>query len=260
MGERLQAIRLTPAAWVDWRPVVGGLQAHRGVAKRYPKASSYVVESEADLPSARQALGARWLARMPWSAPAVRFEAPQAATAQMVWANMSLHRVADPGACLAMWRDWLAVDGFLMFSCLGPDTLRELRAAYDELGWPPPAHAFTDMHDWGDMLIESGFSEPVMDMERVTLTFHSAERMLLELRGLGRNLSQQRSRAVHGREWHARLVQALDRKSVATAQRHALSFEVIYGHAVRAPARIAVRAQTHVSLEQMRAMVRGGTH
>jgi malonyl-CoA O-methyltransferase len=58
-----------------------------------------------------------------------------------------------------------------MFSCLGPDTLRELRALYAALGWPPPAHEFTDMHDWGDMLVASGFAEPVMDMERITLSF-----------------------------------------------------------------------------------------
>ena len=59
----------------------------------------------------------------------------------------------SPQALIAQWHRALAVDGFLMFSCLGPDTLRELRALYRALGWPPPAHDFTDMHDWGDMLV-----------------------------------------------------------------------------------------------------------
>jgi malonyl-CoA O-methyltransferase len=59
-----------------------------------------------------------------------------------------------------------------MFSCFGPDTLRELREHLPvALGWPAPAHEFTDMHDWGDMLAQAGFAEPVMDMERITLTF-----------------------------------------------------------------------------------------
>jgi malonyl-CoA O-methyltransferase len=88
----------------------------------------------------------------------------------MLWANMQLHMAADPQALIAQWQQALEVDGFLMFSCLGPDTLRELRAVYAALGWPPPAHEFTDMHDWGDMLVASGFAEPVIDMERITLS------------------------------------------------------------------------------------------
>ena len=107
---------------------------------------------------------------------------------QMLWANMALHMSADPQALIAQWHRALATDGFLMFSCLGPDTLRELRALYAALGWPPPAHDFTDMHDWGDMLVHAGFAEPVMDMERITLTWETPARLLEELRELGANL------------------------------------------------------------------------
>ena len=60
-------------------------------------------------------------------------------SAQLVWANMMLHAARDPAALVARWQRALAVDGFLMFSCLGPDTLRELRAAYAAMGWPPIA-------------------------------------------------------------------------------------------------------------------------
>ena len=97
-----------------------------------------------------------------------------------------------------------------MFSCLGPDSLRELRAVYAAMGWPAPGHAFTDMHDWGDMLIEAGFAEPVMDMERITLTFPTAQRLLQELQELGANLHPQRFAGLRGRHWHARLLKALE--------------------------------------------------
>ena len=93
----------------------------------------------------------------------------------MLWANMALHMAADPQALIAQWHRALATDGFLMFSCLGPDTLRELRALYAALGWPPAGHEFTDMHDWGDMLVHAGFAEPVMDMERIVLTWDTPE-------------------------------------------------------------------------------------
>ena len=86
---------------------------------------------------------------------------------------------------MAQWHRALAVDGYLMFSCLGPDTAKELRAVYADMGWPPAGHAFTDMHDWGDMLVQAGFAEPVMDMERITLTFATPQRLLEELRELG---------------------------------------------------------------------------
>ena len=112
----------------------------------------------------------------------------------MVWANMCLHNHADPLALMQQWHSHLATDGFLMFSCLGPDTLQQLRAVYAANGWPEPCHQFTDMHDWGDMLVQAGFAEPVMDMERITLTYSSPESLLQELRELGRNLHMNRFR------------------------------------------------------------------
>ena len=117
----------------------------------------------------------------------------------MLWANMALHLSADPQALMGEWQRALATDGFLMFSCLGPDTLRELRALYAALGWPPPSHEFTDMHDWGDMLVQTGFAEPVMDMERITLSFATPQRLLRELRELGANLHPERFPALRGR-------------------------------------------------------------
>ena len=159
---------------------------------------------------------------------------------------MALHMAADPQALMAQWHRALAVDGFLMFSCLGPDTLMELRGLYQRLGWPAPSHEFTDMHDWGDMLAGAGFAEPVMDMERITLTFETPQRLLQELRGLGRNLHPQRFAGLRGRGWHGQLQQAL---AGAPLQ---LTFEVIYGHAFKPAPRLAMRPETVLSLAQMR--------
>ena len=183
---------------------------------------------------------------------------PPEASVQLVWANMLAHHAADPAALLADWHRALAVDGFVMFSCLGPDTLKELRGLYARLGWPPPAHEFTDMHDWGDQLVAAGFAEPVMDMEHITLTFDSPARLLQELRELGRNLHLQRFGALRGRGWHARLQAALVETQAAPASGGALSltFEVIYGHAVRAPPSHAVSSETAIQLGDMRAALR----
>jgi malonyl-CoA O-methyltransferase len=172
--------------------------------------------------------------------------------AGMLWANMSLHMTDQPQALLQQWHQALAVDGFLMFSCLGPDTLKELRALYRALGWPVPSHEFTDMHDWGDMLVAAGFAEPVMDMERITLTFETPQRVLQELRGLGRNLHLERFQALRGRRWHSELLQAIENSAMQ------LTFEVVYGHAFKPPPKLSVRAQSEISLDQMRAALSRG--
>jgi malonyl-CoA O-methyltransferase len=147
-----------------------------------------------------------------------------------------------------------------MFSCLGPDTVRELRALYGALGWPAPSHDYTDMHDWGDMLVAAGFAEPVMDMERIVLTWPTAEAMFAELRELGRNLHRGRFPALRGRGWHRRLLAAAGARLADAAQggRLSLTFEIIYGHAFKPPPRVALAAQSTVSVGDMRALLRQG--
>ena len=261
MEERLQWIKLQPLSWADWEPARGGLAAHAAVARRYPKARCFVVEGTARRAAvAEQALHKPWWDRARWAGPAPRFELPADGAVQMVWANMALHMAADPQALIAQWHRMLGADGFLMFSCLGPDTLRELRDLYQSLGWPPPAHEFTDMHDWGDMLVNAGFAEPVMDMERITLTFETAERLLAELRQLGRNLHPARFAALHGRSWRRQLLLALSaqRASVAPMQQLPLTFEIIYGHALKPQPRLPVQSETVLSLDEMRRVLQQG--
>lgn len=177
----------------------------------------------------------------------------------MVWANMALHHEPLPLPLLKRWHGLIRTNGFLMFSCLGPDTLRELRAVYARQGWPDPAHAFTDMHDWGDMLVQSGFAEPVMDMERITLSYSSAEVLLQELRELGRNLHADRFAALRGRSWRAGLIQALDAGLPRSDDgRLLLTFEVIYGHAFKPVPRVPLGTSQSVSMDQMRAMLKAG--
>lgn len=262
MAERLEVIRLPVQRWADWEPDNGGQQGHAQVAAHYPGASCVRVSALA--PGTQEAKDAgKWWQRFRLRRqddPVVA--APPEGSVQLVWANMLAHQVADPGALLAAWHHALAVDGFVMFSCLGPDTLKELRALYARLGWPPPAQAFTDMHDWGDQLIAAGFAEPVMDMETVTLTFETPERLLTELRGLGRNLHGERFAGLRTPAWRERLLQAMDDglRPAAGAQTGKpalpLSFELIYGHALKPAARHAVASETAMPLQDMRSSLK----
>jgi malonyl-CoA O-methyltransferase len=205
---------------------------------------------------AKPLLAQEWWRPARWSGLTLRFGMPPQ-PAQMLWANMALHMAADPQGLIRKWHSLLEESGFLMFSCLGPDTLRELRTLYTELGWPPASHAFTDMHDWGDMLVQAGFAEPVMDMERITLTFASPERLLRELRELGRNLHPLRFSGLRGRGWYAQLLKVLGQLAHPDDDGQLrLTFEVVYGHAFKAVRRAAIGPETRVSLDEMRASLR----
>ena len=251
MAERLQWIKLEPAAWAHWAPVRGGLAAQPLVEGRYPRAACIVAREPALPPS---------LVRPWWKfgLPALRLGPVPEGGVQMLWANMALHMSAAPQELIAQWHRALEPDGFLMFSCLGPDTLRELRALYREMGWPPPAHEFTDMHDWGDMLVEAGFAEPVMDMERITLTWQTPERLLEELRELGANLHPARFARLRGRRWREQLHDGLSRALVQPDGRLALTFEIIYGHAMKPAPKVRMSEQSSVSLRDMRTMLQRG--
>ncbi|MBA3593321.1 MAG: biotin synthase [Polaromonas sp.] len=262
MLDRLQWIRLQPQAWLHWGALRGGVVAHARLADRYPDSTCFVLEAHAG--RAREAIksiAVPWWHPKRWTGPGVRFDAPPPGTADMLWANMALHEAADPQVLIAEWHRAIRVGGFLMFSCLGPDTARELRDIYAALGWPPAGHQLTDMHDWGDMLVQAGFAEPVMDMERITLTFETPERLLQELRELGRNFHPLRFPALRSRAWKARLLQALDARLPRDADgRLELTFEIIYGHAMKAQPKVKVSAMSAVSVADMRAMLQGSRH
>jgi malonyl-CoA O-methyltransferase len=260
MEERLQWIVKRPQRWLHWEPLRGAMGIHPVLSQRYPQAACSVVQTPPrSVPAVQRALAKPWWDARHWRAATPRFEEPTQPV-DLLWANMALHMAPDPQTLIARWHRLLATDGFVMFSCFGPDTLSELRELYKTLGWPAPAHEFTDMHDWGDMLLEAGFAEPVMDMERITLTFSSAAHLLAELRGLGRNLHPQRFAGLRGRHWHAALQAQIQQHLADPAQtgRLRLSFEVIYGHAFKPAPRIAMRAQTSVSLDDFRSALRSG--
>ena len=265
MESRLGWILRGPQSWVNWAPLRGGRQVHAALVERYDQATCHIHEPvQAHRQTAREVFGksrwspARWLG-LGGAAATPYFDLPREPV-DMVWANMALHMHADPQALIQQWHQLLKVDGFLMFSCLGPDTLREMRSMYAQAGWPACGHEFTDMHDWGDMLVHAGFAEPVMDMERITLTFGSPDTLLAELRGLGRNLHGQRFAALRGRKWLGRLKDQITRQLASPNEpgRYQLTFEIVYGHAFKPVPRAPVSAQTNISLQDMRSVLAKG--
>lgn len=181
-------------------------------------------------------------APLPYSPP------PQ--SVQVLVANMLLHSSANPGQLLQSWQQSLSTGGVLFFSCLGPDTLQAIQQLYARLGWPAPMQRLVDMHDLGDALVNTGFATPVMEMERLTLTYASTAALLAELRELGRNLHPKRFAGLRGRAWRQRLEAELNAMRSADGRIH-LPIEVIYGHAFK-PAPPSATSESVIRLDQLR--------
>ncbi len=260
MAQRLSWIKRTPSNWVHWRALASGAKAHALVQQTYPDSEAFLAPAliectqDAHLLIANQGLLKGWLSQLTGQARAMA-RAVEDGQAQLLWANMSLHTEPNPAATVKTWHRMLAVDGYVMFSCLGPDTVRELRQIYTDEGWAPAAHPLTDMHDWGDLLVGTGFAEPVMDMERIVLSFATPERALQELRGLGRNLHPARYASLRGKSWRQALLRRMKERLTNAQGQIELTFEIIYGHAFKPVPRLKVSAESAISMRDMRAML-----
>jgi malonyl-CoA O-methyltransferase len=242
MADRLAVFRQPPHRIADLSGASGGPADL--LAKACPGAR---------VERAGQAAARPWWQRLVRAAQPVRFEEGQA---DLVWSVMMLHWAPDPPQALREWRQLLAPEGSLLFTTLGPGTLMRLRALYQAEGWGSPMAPLVDMHDLGDMLVAAGYEGPVMDQETLTLSWSSPEAALAELRGLGANADPARFAGLRTPRWRQRLLQALGAQ-VDGAGRVALSFEIVYGHAVRGADRgPAVSAETRVGLDEMSAMLK----
>lgn len=170
------------------------------------------------------------------------------ASVDVIWSNLALHWHPQPDLIFAEWRRVLRADGLLMFSCFGPDTLIELRRAFYEVDGYSHTLPFVDMHDFGDMLVKAGFSSPVMDMEKLSLTYQQPDALFADVRALGGNPLDTRRRGLMGRSQYQRLLQGLE-QSRNQEQRLPLSFEIIYGHAFRPASRSLASGESVIRLD-----------
>ena len=148
----------------------------------------------------------------------------------LVWSSLALQWAHDLEATFRGFHRTLAPGGLLMFATFGPDTLKELRAAFAAVDDAPHVNRFIDLHDIGDMLIHAGFASPVMEMEMLTLTYTDLRSLMRDLKGIGaHNAAAARRRGLLGKTAWRRLEQAYEAKRVDG--RLPATFEVIYGHA-----------------------------
>jgi malonyl-CoA O-methyltransferase len=249
MAERLDYMKLTPQRMADIGCATG--DGVRDLQTRYPKALALAVDLALPMLHGVRAhdrtSNSRWnrlLKRTPQLLNADVRRLPLADnTLDLVWSNLMLHWLDDPLPALREIHRVLNTSGLVMFATLGPDSLLELREAAQKVGVTEgnprgtggtpdnTARRFPDMHDIGDMLVASGFADPVMDMEIITLTYRHPRQFLADQRHLGARdhlLGAQTFRA-----WR-QIFKAWSRDADG---RLPLRFEIVYGHAWKPAAR-----------------------
>ena len=256
MAERLTFIKLQPRRVLDAAPNLGA--SGELLRRAYPNAEMLWHEADPALAArAAQARQRNWWQKLR-GAPSGQVDVlPARPEVDLLWSNMALHACADLPALLGAWQASIAVGGFVMFSCFGPDSFVELRPLYARRGWGRPAPDWWDMHDIGDLVLQAGFADPVMDQQRLRLTWASPESLLADLRSLGGNLAPTRFAGLRGRQWKQALLAELETLRDSEG-RLALTLELVFGHAFKAAPRLTVAAETHVSVEAMRASLRKG--
>lgn len=149
---------------------------------------------------------------------------------EMVWSNLAVQWCNDLPATLAEFHRVLKVDGLLMFSTFGPDTLKEVRVAFQGVDGYNHINRFADMHDIGDMLVAGGFADPVMDMEYIILTYNDVKAVMQDLRSIGaHNATAGRATGLMGKKAWGRVLENYER--LRRDGKLPATFEVIYGHA-----------------------------
>ena len=154
------------------------------------------------------------------------------ASVGLVWSNLAIQWCNDLDAALQEFHRVLQPESLLMFSTFGPDTLKELRVATGGQNGTTSVSRFLDMHDIGDAMVRAGFSAPVLDVERFTLTYDDVKSVMRDLKSIGaHNATDGRARGLLGRGFLQNLEAnyeqfRVDGKLPAT-------FEVVYGHAWR---------------------------
>lgn len=243
MDERLNYIRCTPRRIVDLGCGPGSDLAT--LAARYPQAECIGIDFAAPMldaarrqAQARRGLVDRLLGRTP--PPALLCAGAEAlpladASVSLLWSNLMLNWLSDPLPALREMHRVLEVGGMVMFSTLGPDTLKELRAAIPAAAGER-VHRFIDMHDIGDALVKAGFADPVMDMEMLTLTYADVDSLFADLRQSGSTLATTaRARGLGGRApWNEVRTQY---EALRVGGRLPATFELIQGHAWKAAPR-----------------------
>jgi len=230
--ERLDFIKATPNTVLDIGCGAGRMS--RQISRRYPDAMVYGLDIASQMVQQSQQNAPKpWL----WYAPKLNYmcaDAEQLPIADksmdLVISNLTL-QWCDVKAVFQEVARVLKPDGVFLFSTLGPDTLNELRQSWATVDQYSHVNFFLDMHDLGDALYQSGFKNPVMDVDWLNFKYDSVKDIMQGLKVIGaHNMTPQRPQGLMGKQKFKNMLQAYETRR--TEKGLPVTYEVVYGHAL----------------------------
>jgi len=147
----------------------------------------------------------------------------------VVFSNQLLPWVDDAAAVFSEVNRVLRENGLFLFAGLGPDSFSELRRAWQNSDAGPHVHNFPDMHELGDAAVRAGLRDPVLDVDRLSVTYPDAAALFRDLTGSGaRNCLADRGLSLTGKNRFAAMTSALHQYRQDGLIE--LDLELIYGH------------------------------
>jgi malonyl-CoA O-methyltransferase len=236
--ERLDLFDLAPRVAVDLGCATG--RGAAALAGRYPAAKVLAVDSSAGMLHATRVRAAALPSVATLGGDAERLPLRDQSV-QLILANLVLPWCRPP-TLFAEAARVLEAGGLVLFATLGPDSLRELRAAWGAVDSALHVHAAFDLHDIGDLALAAGLAEPVIDVDRIEVTYSSVARLVDDLRSCSAvNVAAGRRRGLTGpRRW-----QAFERALVGggDAARLTITLELVLGQAWGAGPRATRRTE-----------------
>ena len=233
MLDRLSCIKLQPSHLIDIGSGTGW--GTRQLAERYPKAEITALDIAFGMLQVARGTSSWWQKlfagkRENYLCADVEALPLASNSVDMVWSNLALQWCNDLPSTFIELQRVLKIEGLLIFSSFGVDTLKELRVAFSGVDGYNHLNRFADMHDVGDMLVSAGFADPVMEMERITLTYNDVRSVMQDLKSIGaNNATTGRSSGMMGKATWQRVTENYER--LRRDGKLPATFEIIYGHA-----------------------------
>lgn len=253
MAERLAVVKLQPAVVLD-AGAGTGWQIDQ-LMRRYRKAQVVALDFAPAMLQRAKRRGS-WRRRPQCVGGDLEHLPLRSQSVDLLYSNLALQWMANIERAFNECLRVLRPGGLFTFSTFGPDTLKELRAAWQHAdGVVTHVSGFYDLHDVGDMLVRSQFADPVMDVEYVELTYDDVAAVMRDIKAIGAgNATRDRRRALTGKTRLA-VVQAGYEKYRNAQGRLPATYEVVYGHAW-APEQRVVGNEVQIPVSTLRERLR----
>lgn len=225
---RLELMNIQPKTIMDAGSGIG--TAAKQLGKHYPKADILNLDLSLFMLEQAKTQSPKFFSKQKFICADLEQLPFASSTVDMVFSNLVLQWCDSLVQAFSQIKSVLSKQGLFLFTTLGPDTLKELRASWAEVDDQTHVNTFMDMHDIGDALVQVGFVEPVLDVEYIVCNYQDCKSLMYDLKKVGANhVNGHEIKGLGGKNKMQKMYQAYEQ--FRQKDQLPATYEVIYGHA-----------------------------